>query len=103
MRVAGWAGVLNITVLSLVPGPESPHTGQLGPLEHYAAYLPVGFALALGYRRRLQVLATALLLPLYAGLLEIAQLFIRRSSKLIDFFVSGLGVWTGLVLALIST
>ena len=51
-RWAGWVGVLAIAVLSLVPRSARPHTGAPSQLEHYAAYLLVGFFFALGYSQK---------------------------------------------------
>ena len=101
-RWLGWVGVLIIGVLSLLPGAARPHTGAPSPLEHYAAYLLVGFFLALGYPRRRNILAIAFLLALYAGLLECAQLYIPgRTARLIDALVSSMGAWTGIIFALL--
>jgi VanZ family protein len=101
-RFAGWIGILIIAVLSLVPGAERPHTGAPSQIEHYAAYLLVGFVLALGYVQNRSVVSIGLLLVLYAGLLEFAQLFIPgRSARVIDILVSAMGAWTGIVLAFV--
>ena len=99
-RLAGWIGVLIIAVLSLVPGAERPHTGAPSQIEHYVAYLLVGFVLALGYVQNRGVVTIGLLLALYAGLLEL--LFIPgRSARVIDILVSAVGAWTGIVLAFV--
>jgi VanZ family protein len=46
------------------------------------------------------VLLLCLAVPLYAAVLEIAQLFIPgRSSEFIDFFASSAGAWAGIILA----
>jgi hypothetical protein len=42
--LAGFAGIAAITILSLVPGSERPHTGLPGHAEHFAAYACTGFA-----------------------------------------------------------
>ena len=100
-RWLGWVGVLIIGVLSLLPGAARPHTGAPSQLEHYAAYLLVGFFLALGYPRRRNILAIAFFLALYAGLLECAQLYIPgRTARLIDALVGSIGAWTGIIFAL---
>ena len=100
-RWVGWFGLLIIAVLSLLPGAARPHTGAPSQLEHYAAYLMVGFFLALGYPRRRNILAIAFFLALYAGLLECAQLYIPgRTARLIDALVSSRGAGTGITFAL---
>jgi hypothetical protein len=49
-RIVGWAGIAAMTVLSLVPGSERPHTNLPGMAEHFVAYACTGFALSLAYR-----------------------------------------------------
>jgi hypothetical protein len=98
-RMAGWAGIAAITILSLVPGSERPHTGLPGLAEHFAAYACTGFALSLAYlglRERLIFwfgLATA------SGVFEILQRGIPdRDAEMQDALVSSFGLTTGLVL-----
>jgi hypothetical protein len=98
-RMAGWAGIATITILSLVPGSERPHTGWPGQAEHFAAYACTGFALSLAYlglRERLIFwfgLATA------SGVFEILQIWIPgRDAKIQDALASTFGLTTGLVL-----
>jgi VanZ family protein len=98
-RIAGWTGIAAITVLSLVPGSERPHTGLPGQAEHFAAYACTGFALSLAYlglRERLIfwfVLATA------SGVFEILQIWIPgRDAKIQDALASTFGLTTALVL-----
>ena len=101
-RLAGWIGVLIIAVLSLVPGAERPHTGAPSQIEHYSAYLLVGFVLALGYIQNRGVVTIGLLLVFYACLLEFAQLFIPgRYARVVDALVSAMGAWTGIMLAFV--
>jgi hypothetical protein len=98
-RMAGWAAIAAITILSLVPGSERPHTGLPGPAEHFAAYACTGLALSLAYlglRERLIFwfgLATA------SSVFEILQRRIPdRDAEMQDALVSSFGLTTGLVL-----
>lgn len=98
-RIAGWAGIAAITILSLVPGAERPHTGLPGQAEHFAAYACTGFALSIAYiglRTRLifwSCLAAA------SGVFEILQIWIPgRDAKVQDVLCSTLGLTTGLLI-----
>jgi VanZ family protein len=98
-RIAGWAGIATITILSLVPGSLRPHTGFPGQAEHFAAYACTGFALSLAYlglRTRLifwSCLATA------SSVFEILQIWIPgRDAKIQDALASTLGLTTGLLI-----
>jgi VanZ family protein len=93
-------GCLSIAVLSLVPGYLRPHTGAPGSIEHFAAYLLVSGAFALGLRSERLILAVALALMGAAGLFELIQIDIPgRNPGLTGFMASSIGVWMGLVLA----
>lgn len=98
-RIAGWAGIAAITILSLVPGSERPHTGFPGQAEHFAAYACTGFVISLAYiglRTRLIFwfcLATA------SGVFEILQIWIPgRNARIQDALASTLGLTTGLLI-----
>ena len=98
-RIAGFAGIAAITVLSLLPGAERPHTILPGQAEHFIAYACTGFALSLGYpgvKERLIFWAT---LGTASGVFEILQSWIPgRGCEIEDAAVSTLGLSTGLVL-----
>jgi VanZ family protein len=102
-RLAGVAGIAAITVLSLLPGPERPHTGLTGQAEHFIAYACTGFALSLGYlglRERLIFWAS---LATASGVFEILQRWIPgRGCEIEDVVVSTLGLSTGLVLGALA-
>ncbi len=98
-RLAGWAGIAAIAILSLLPGSERPHTGYPGRVEHLAAYACTGLALSiayLGFRERLIFwagLATA------SGLFEVLQAWIPgRASNFRDAAASATGITVGLVI-----
>jgi len=98
LRFVGWLGVAAIGVLSTLPGDARPHLGSdlPGQVEHLLAYFMTSCVLALGYRKREHATPIILGLMAYAGLLEVAQLWIPgRMSRLIDFVASALGVLAG--------
>lgn len=97
LRLSGWAMVALIGILSLVPGTLRPHTGLPNQWEHFGAYFVTASTLALSSSRDLAAAQrVGLGLGIYAGLLEIAQLWVPgRSSSLIDFAAGFLGSVTG--------
>ena len=102
-QVAGYASVLLIGLLSLIPGELRPDTGAPGKLEHLIAYLGAGFLLSLRpetLRHRWQALW---LIP-YAGALELLQSFIPgRHARFSDFVVSSTGAGLGIIAAFMIT
>src|SRR5215831_5725227 len=75
IRNAGYACVVLIGVLSLLPGTLRPDTGAPGKLEHLIAYLATAALLALGRSAPHQRWQALGLIP-YAGALELAQLYV---------------------------
>ena len=63
-RAAGYAAILLIGVLSLVPGTLRPETGAPGQFEHFVAYLGAATFLALGSDKREPALAGFVARPL---------------------------------------
>lgn len=93
-------GCVVIAILSLVPGYLRPHTGAPGLVEHFAAYLIVAGAFAMGLRSERSRMAVVAGLMLAAGLFEVLQIDIPgRSSGLGGFLSSSLGAWAGIALA----
>jgi len=96
------SGCVLIAILSLVPGYLRPHTGAPGGAEHFAAYMMVAGAFAMGLRSERSVLLMAAGLMLAAGLFEVLQIEIPgRSPGLTGFLSSSLGAWAGVVLAVL--
>jgi VanZ family protein len=92
--------LIAIAVLSEVPGGLRPHILVVGQLEHFLAYFGAALLLALGFWSRRNVLLLCIALPLYAAVLEIAQMFVPgRNSEFIDFFASWGGACFGSMLA----
>ena len=98
--IAACTGSVLIVILSLVPGYLRPHTGAPGGVEHFAAYLMVAGAFAMGVRSERSLLAIVAGLMLAAGLFEVLQIDIPgRSPGLTGFVSSSLGAWAGIALA----
>jgi hypothetical protein len=103
-RIAGVAGIAAITVLSLLPGSERPHTSLSGQAEHFIAYACTGFALGLGYLGLRERLIFWVTLATASGVFEILQRWIPgRSCEIVDAVVSTLGLSTGLILGAMAT
>ena len=98
-HIAGWAGIAAITILSLVPGSDRPHSGFPGQVEHFAAYACTGLALSLAYLGLWERLAFWLGLAAASGVFEILQIWIPgRGAKIQDALASTIGLTAGLVL-----
>jgi VanZ family protein len=98
-RAAGYAAILLIGVLSLVPDTLRPETGAPGQFEHFVAYLGAATFLTLGSDKARQRWQGLWLVP-YAAALETAQLFVPgRHSRFSDFAVSTLRAVLGIILA----
>jgi VanZ family protein len=95
-RVAAWILAIAIVVLSVVPPDLRPETNLPHYLEHFLIFFITGIAFGLGYRRNLTLLASFLFL--FAGLVEIAQLFrADRHARISDFLIDILALWVGLI------
>ena len=100
VKIAGGLAVIALAVLSLVPRELRPHTGAPGPIEHVVAYAIASGLLTFGYVKRSQPFIIALSLCLYAGMLEIAQIWVSgRNPTIIDFAASSAGALIGSALA----
>jgi hypothetical protein len=101
-RIAAWSLATAIAALSVIPPGLRPETGVPHDLEHSLIYAVAGFAFGLGYgRRRVQV---AILLLLFSGVVEVAQLFVPgRHARFSDFIVDALSVCAGFVAAAIAS
>ena len=96
LRLLGWIGILALGILSVVPGESRPHAFSPSQLEHVVAYFVTAAALALGYPSRRQFLVIVVMLTVYAGALEIAQLWVPgRLARVIDWAAGSAGAGTG--------
>jgi len=91
LRFVAWACVIGLAVASWTPGQEMVRTGFNTRLEHLAAYLIAGIAVITAYPRRPGWLI-AVILSIYAGVLELGQLYIPgRHAALLDWMASSSG------------
>jgi VanZ family protein len=97
-RISAWSLAAVIVILSLVPPTLRPETGGPHSLEHFTIFAATGFAFGLGYKRRHDLLAV--LLVIFSGSIEIAQLFVPgRHARLGDFIIDAVAACIGLVVA----
>jgi VanZ family protein len=93
-RIVAWCLAAAIIVLSLVPPDLRPETGAPHDLEHFMMYFLTGLAFSLGYGRRDGFLA--ILLVIFAGSVELAQLLVPgRHARLSDFIVDAVAMSFG--------
>lgn len=98
-RVSAWLLIVAIVILSLVPPTLRPGVHGLHVVEHFAIFSATGFAFGLGYRPSY---FSAIGLVLFAGAIEIAQLFAPgRHARLSDFIVDAVAVCIGLAASLV--
>ena len=96
VRALAWLCVFAITVLSLLPGEERPHTGLPGRLEHAMAYAGTSFLFWFGYSDPRHRLLIWIGLAIASGLFEALQNFIPgRSPSILDALASTLGLTFG--------
>src|ERR1700724_2408038 len=78
---------LSLAILSWTPGPYMVRTGVLsGHEEHFLAYLLSAFSISTTQRRTTPSLWTGLALVLYAGALEIGQLYVPGRHPAVEDF-----------------
>jgi VanZ family protein len=99
-RYLGLGALIAIAVLSEIPGELRPHVFAVGQLEHFLAYFGAALLLALGFWSRRNILLLCLALPIYAAVLEIAQMVVPgRNSDFVDFLASWGGACFGIMSA----
>jgi VanZ family protein len=97
VRMAAWACILAIALLSLLPTEAIVRTSLGGKVEHVVAYLAAALLTAVGYGTGAGVVLGLLA---YAGALELLQAFSPgRTSSLVDYLFSAGGVGLGIILA----
>lgn len=96
-RIAAWGLAVAIFVLSIVPPGLRPETGLPHALEHSSIFWATGLAFGLGYDRRHGSLA--ILLVLFSGAVEVAQLFVPgRHARLSDFIIDAASITVGVMM-----
>jgi VanZ family protein len=97
-RLAAWACLVLLAVLSWLPAEEMIRTGINGQIEHVMAYLGTMLLVGAAYGLRLGLFRLAAMLVAYAGVLELGQSFSPgRHSSAFDFAASSCGVIAGAV------
>jgi VanZ family protein len=95
-RFVAWILAIIIVILSVVPPNLRPETGTSHAFEHGAIFFLTGTAFAVGYNRRHGLLAV--LLVVFSGAVELAQLFAPgRHARLSDFIIDALAITGGLL------
>jgi VanZ family protein len=94
VRLVAWLLAAAILVLSLVPPELRPETDIPHKAEHLLIFAAAGLAFGLAYDAKRGLLAVQLVI--YAGAIEIAQLFVPgRHARLSDFVVDAAGICAG--------
>lgn len=100
-QAATWAFLLAIVFLSLVSPSLRPVTALPHNLEHAAIFAMAGLALGLGYPNH--TLRNMIVLTIFSGAIELAQLFAPgRHARWIDFAVDALAACLGVALAAVA-
>ena len=101
-RATGWACVVAIAVLSLLPGFMRPDTGFPGQIDHTIAYCGTAGLLGLGYPAAKLRFGMIVMLISLAAMLEVAQRWIPgRHPQFIDFAASVAGTCLGMLAAMV--
>jgi VanZ family protein len=101
-RAVGWASVVAIVVVSLVPGDARPDTGLPGQIDHIIAYRGTAGLLGLGYPAAKLRFGMIVMLISLAAMLEVAQRWIPgRHPQFIDFAASVAGRCFGMLAAMV--
>lgn len=101
-RYTAWIGLTAILLLTFVPPALRPYFSVPHMLEHFASFLLVGGAFALGYPRREFGIAVAAF-P-FIAVTELLQFAVPgRHARVSDFVVNLLGVYAGIAIALLVT
>jgi VanZ family protein len=97
-RLAAWACLVLLAVLSWLPAEEMIRTGINGRIEHVIAYLGTMLFVGAAYGFRLGLFRLTVMLIAYAGVLELGQNFSPgRHSSVFDFAASSGGVIAGAI------
>lgn len=100
IRLAFWLVVLVLIWATVVPASIRPEGVSSRSVDHFASFGLAGFLFYLGYADRL--LARLITAVLFAGSLELLQLFVpSRHARFIDFVIDTLGACTGIVFAFV--
>ena len=90
-RWVTWVCIGVLAIFSWTPGStiDVVRTSAPGQIEHFIAYFGTGSLATFGYGRRFSYILIAVLLTMYAGILEVGQTWVPwRHPQLIDFLAS---------------
>jgi VanZ family protein len=100
LRLAAWLSALGLVVASWTPADYMIRTFARGSFEHVGAYFITTLLFLFAYRRW-SPFTTGLALGIYAGILEVGQLYVPgRHSQIEDFAASCIGVTLAILPAL---
>ncbi len=100
---------MSILILSLIPEtPDLIETKNIDKLEHYIAYLILGFLLFIniseeGKNRYISGIVTVTLCVIYGAIIEFLQQYTGRSPEVLDLVSDFAGSLSGTVTALFTT
>jgi VanZ family protein len=86
-----------IVILSLVPSSLRPETGAPHGVEHFTIYTATGYVFGLGYKRGHDLLT--ILLVIFSGSIEVAQLFRVGRARLADYIIDSVAACIGIAMA----
>lgn len=100
-RYVGWACILIILVLSLLPARDMYRTGAPKGVEHFAAYWGTGLMLGIAFcdQLRRRGLAIAMLIALAAAMEFLQAVSPGRTPHVSDFLASSAGAVIGVLMA----
>ena len=97
-RIGAWVLTVAIIVLSLVPSWLRPETDIPHNFEHFSIFFATGAAFGAGYSHRPYFVAV--MLAIFAGAIELAQIVIpSRHARLNDFIVDALAACGGVAMS----
>jgi VanZ family protein len=101
VRLLAWLCLVVIAALSLVGPSLRPVTDLPHDVEHAAIFALAGLAIGVGYPAH--ALRNMLWLTLFAGAVELAQLYVPgRHARWIDFLVDAVAACVGVALAFLA-
>ena len=102
LKIASWAGIAALALLSLLPAENLARTGVGVIGEHSLAYAGVVLLVGFAYGIRQRLVWLGVLMTGYASILEMLQTFSPgRNPKLSDFSASCVGIVSGIMTLLL--
>jgi VanZ family protein len=99
-QISAWACIVAIVLLSVVSPQLRPETSLPHNFEHAAIFVITGIAVSLGYPHH--AVRHMMLLTIFSGLVEVAQLYVPgRHARWIDFVVDAGAACAGVIISLL--